>query len=111
LVSIIVHNSFGAGTANIDQSLKSLQRKMQREAIVREMKAKRCYEKPSIKRRRKLEEAYRRRRKADRKVKMDVSYRGFVLLPEDEGGERVCTLEQPPQPSTQPKLERDVGHS
>jgi hypothetical protein len=42
---------------------------------------------------------------------MDVSYRGFVLLPEDEGGERVCTLEQPPQPSTQPKLERDVGHS
>jgi small subunit ribosomal protein S21 len=107
LVSVVVHHSFNIGTANIDQALKSLQRKMQREAVVRETKIKRYHEKPSAKRKRRIEESNRRRRKINRKTRSDVSYRGFVLFnfaeqgavnrnENEEGGEVGA---------------RDVGHS
>lgn len=52
---------------NIDQALRVLKKRMQREGVFRDMKAKRAYEKPSEKRVRKRTEAIRRRRKLERK--------------------------------------------
>ena len=52
---------------NIEQALRVLKKRMQREGIFRELKAKRAYEKPSEKRIRKKAEAVRRRRKLIRK--------------------------------------------
>jgi small subunit ribosomal protein S21 len=52
---------------NVDQALKVLKKKMQREGIFREMKLRRHYEKPSEKKAREQSEATRRARKMDRK--------------------------------------------
>lgn len=52
---------------NVDQALKILKKKMQREGIIREMKQRRAYEKPSEKRTREAAEAVRRARKLARK--------------------------------------------
>jgi small subunit ribosomal protein S21 len=52
---------------NIDQALKALKKKMQREGIFREMKLRGHYEKPSEKRARERAEAIRRYRKLQRK--------------------------------------------
>lgn len=52
---------------NIDQALRALKKKMQREGIFREMKLRRSYEKPSEKRAREKAEAIRRTRKLLRK--------------------------------------------
>ncbi len=52
---------------NVDQALRVLKKKMQREGMFREMKARRSYEKPSEKRVREKQEAIRRSRKAARK--------------------------------------------
>jgi small subunit ribosomal protein S21 len=53
---------------NVDQALRVLKKKMQREGIFREMKARRAYEKPSERRVRQKAEAVRRSRKAARKL-------------------------------------------
>lgn len=52
---------------NVDQALKALKKKMQREGIFREMKLRAHYEKPSEKRARERAEAVRRARKLARK--------------------------------------------
>ena len=52
---------------NIDQALKALKKKMQREGIFREMKLRAYYEKPSERRARERAEAIRRARKLERK--------------------------------------------
>ena len=52
---------------NVDQALKALKKKMQREGVFREMKLRRHYEKPSEKRAREKSEAIRRARKLARK--------------------------------------------
>jgi len=52
---------------NIDQALKALKKKMQREGLFREMKLRGAYEKPSEKRTRERAEAVRRHRKLLRK--------------------------------------------
>ena len=52
---------------NVDQALKVLKKKMQREGIIREMKRRRSYEKPSEARVRERAEAIRRARKLERK--------------------------------------------
>ncbi len=52
---------------NVDQALRVLKKKMQREGIFREMKMRRSYEKPSEKRARNKAEAIRRARKLARK--------------------------------------------
>ncbi len=52
---------------NVEQALRVLKKKMQREGVFREMKARRSYEKPSEKRVREKAEAVRRARKAARK--------------------------------------------
>lgn len=52
---------------NIDQALRVLKKKMQREGVFREMKQRRSYEKPSEKKTREKAEAIRRARKLARK--------------------------------------------
>ena len=52
---------------NVDQALRALKKKMQREGIFREMKLRNYYEKPSEKRARERAEAVRRYRKLQRK--------------------------------------------
>jgi small subunit ribosomal protein S21 len=52
---------------NVDQALKVLKRKMQREGVFREMRLHRQYEKPSERRNRERSEAIRRARKLARK--------------------------------------------
>jgi small subunit ribosomal protein S21 len=52
---------------NVDQALKVLKKRMQREGIFREMKLRSHYEKPSEKRARERAEAVRRYRKLQRK--------------------------------------------
>ena len=52
---------------NVDQALKALKKKMQREGIFREMKLRNHYEKPSEKKARESAEAVRRARKLARK--------------------------------------------
>jgi small subunit ribosomal protein S21 len=53
---------------NVDQALKVLKRKLQREGVFREMKRRRAYEKPSERKAREQGEAIRRSRKAARKL-------------------------------------------
>ena len=55
---------------NVDQALKALKKKMQREGIFREMKMRRSFEKPSERRAREKAEAIRRARKLARKKAM-----------------------------------------
>jgi small subunit ribosomal protein S21 len=52
---------------NVEQALKVLKKKMQREGVFREMKRHKAYEKPSERRTREKAEAIRRMRKAARK--------------------------------------------
>ena len=52
---------------NVDQALRALKKKMQREGVFREMKLRRHFEKPSEKRAREQAEAVRRHRKLLRK--------------------------------------------
>lgn len=54
---------------NVDQALRALKKKMQREGIFREMKLRRAYEKPSERKAREKAEAVRRYRKLMRKRK------------------------------------------
>ena len=52
---------------NVDQALRVLKKKMQREGLVREMKNRRAFEKPSERRAREIAESTRRVRKLQRK--------------------------------------------
>jgi len=61
LVQVLVRDN------NVDQALKALKKKMQREGVFREMKLRRNFEKPSEKRAREKAEAIRRARKLERK--------------------------------------------
>lgn len=63
MVQVIVRDN------NVDQALRALKKKMQREGIFREIKLRRHYEKPSQKKAREKSEAIRRQRKLDRKRK------------------------------------------
>ncbi len=61
LVSVHVRDN------NVEQALRALKKKMQREGVFREMKLRRDYEKPSEKKKREKAEAVRRWRKMERK--------------------------------------------
>jgi small subunit ribosomal protein S21 len=56
------------GDRGLDRAIKHLKRKMANEGILRELKNRRHYMKPSIKRRKKEAEAGRRRRKRARQI-------------------------------------------
>ena len=61
IVPVIVRDN------NVDQALRALKKKMQREGVFREMKLRRAYEKPSERKARERAEAVRRFRKLMRK--------------------------------------------
>ena len=77
---------------NVDQALRALKKKMQREGIFREMKLRNYYEKPSEKRAREKAEAIRRARKlARKKAQRDgliPDTRKKKLLDEKKAGQR-----------------------
>lgn len=52
---------------NVEQALRALKKKLQREGVFREMKIRRHFEKPSEKRVREAQESVRRKRKLVRK--------------------------------------------
>jgi small subunit ribosomal protein S21 len=52
---------------NVEQALRSLKKKMQREGLFREMKLRKYYEKPSLRKAREKEESIRRVRKLKRR--------------------------------------------
>lgn len=52
---------------NVEQALRALKKKMQREGLFREMKLRRDYEKPSERKKREKSESVRRWRKLERK--------------------------------------------
>ncbi len=59
---------------NVDQALRALKKKLQREGVFREMKLKQHFEKPSVKRAREKAEAVRRARKLARKKMQREGY-------------------------------------
>ncbi len=63
----------------VDQALRALKKKLQREGVYREMKLRRHYEKPSEKRARERAAAVRRARKLERKRGGSVTARGNRL--------------------------------
>ncbi len=77
---------------NVDQALKVLKRKMQREGIFREMRARRAYEKPSERRNREAGEAVRRARKVARK---QAVREGLIAAPK----KKPSTRQAPARPS------------
>ena len=52
---------------NIEQALRSLKKKMQREGLYKEMKLRKHYEKPCLRKAREKEESIRRVRKSKRR--------------------------------------------
>ncbi len=48
---------------NVDRAINRLKRKMADEGVLKELKKRRFYEKPSVRKKRKMREAERRRRK------------------------------------------------
>jgi len=52
---------------NVEQALRSLKKRMQREGLFREMKLRKFYEKPSLRKAREKEESIRRSRKLKRR--------------------------------------------
>jgi small subunit ribosomal protein S21 len=67
---------------NVDQALKALKKKMQREGLFREMKLRNYYEKPSERRAREKAEAVRRARKLARKR---AQREGLIAAPKPTG--------------------------
>jgi small subunit ribosomal protein S21 len=63
---------------NVDQALRALKKKMQREGIFRELKRRRFYEKPSERAAREKSEAMRRARKLARK---QAQREGLIAAP------------------------------
>ena len=61
---------------NVEQAMRALKKKLQREGVFREMRERRAYEKPSERRAREHAQAIARQRKADRK-----KLQGEGLLP------------------------------
>src|SRR6266480_2321578 len=63
---------------NVEQALRALKKKMQREGVFREMKRRKAYEKPSERKTREKAEAVRRARKAARKL---AQREGLIPMP------------------------------
>jgi small subunit ribosomal protein S21 len=87
---------------NIDQALRVLKKKMQREGVFREMKLRRFYEKPSERTAREHNEAIRRRRKLARKKAQREG-----LLPDPRAKKKLLAKKQDPRRSGQAHGNRD----
>jgi small subunit ribosomal protein S21 len=77
---------------NIDQALRVLKKKMQREGVFREMKLRRFYEKPSERTARERNEAIRRARKLARKKAQREG-----LLPDPRAKKKLLEKKQDPR--------------
>ena len=97
---------------NVDQALKALKKKMQREGLFREMKLRNYYEKPSEKRAREKAEAIRRARKLARKRAQREGLIAATAAPRDQALDRVLG-ERPGAgaSSRADALERRIGAS
>ena len=89
---------------NVDQALRALKKKLQREGVFREMKMRGHYEKPSVKRAREKAEAVRRARKLARKrLQREGLLPGKVVKPTGPGGkpgaDGAARPPRPPRPS------------
>ncbi|RZN14289.1 30S ribosomal protein S21 [Bradyrhizobium sp. Leo121] len=80
---------------NVDQALRVLKKKMQREGVFREMKRRRSYEKPSEKKTREKSDAIRRARKLARK---QAIREGLIVVPPKR--ERVVSKRMQTLPAT-----------
>ena len=74
---------------NVDQALRVLKKKLQREGVFREMKRRKAYEKPSERKTREKAEAIRRARKAARK---QAQREGLIPMPKREPASRRARL-------------------
>jgi small subunit ribosomal protein S21 len=89
---------------NVDQALRALKKKMQREGVFREMKRRRFYEKPSEKSNREHAEAIRRAHKLARKKAqregLIAAPRGKKVPPGRATGRDLVSVPRgvPPQP-------------
>ena len=82
---------------NVDQALRVLKKKMQREGLFREMKQRRAYEKPSEKRAREEAEAVRRARKQARKK---AQHEGLLPKPKRKAQKKAASTantDKPPE--------------
>lgn len=70
---------------NVEQALRVLKKKMQREGVFREMRQRKAYEKPSERRNREKGEAIRRARKAQRK---QAQREGLIPAPKPRDDKR-----------------------
>jgi small subunit ribosomal protein S21 len=86
---------------NVDQALRVLKKKMQREGVFREMKARSAYEKPSERKVREKAEAVRRARKQARK---QAIREGLIAAPKrserPQQGRPGMSAPRPVQPKT-----------
>ena len=71
---------------NVEQALRVLKKKLQREGVFREMKQRRAYEKPSERKAREHAEAVRRTKKAARKL---AQREGLIAAPKKKPREMV----------------------
>jgi small subunit ribosomal protein S21 len=78
---------------NVEQALRVLKKKMQREGVFREMRQRKAYEKPSERRTREKAEAIRRARKAVRK---QMQREGLLPAPKRK-------VERPGRPGQPPR--------
>ena len=89
---------------NVDQALRVLKKKMQREGIFREMKRRAEYEKPSERRARERSDAIRRARKLARK---QAQREGLLPPPKPRDARKPAGAPRPGAPVTPPV----TGHS
>ncbi|HXZ45527.1 MAG TPA: 30S ribosomal protein S21 [Acidobacteriota bacterium] len=82
---------------NVDQALRILKKKMQREGMFREMKQRRAYEKPSERKTREKSEAIRRARKLARKKAQREG-----LVPPDPSKKKLLEAKKPGQRPSRP---------
>ena len=61
MVAIVVRNN------NVDQAMRVLKKKLQKEGVLREIKSRQYFEKPSAKRARKKAEGVKRYKRAEKK--------------------------------------------
>ena len=61
MVAIVVRNN------NVDQAMRVLKKKLQKEGVLREIKSRQYFEKPSAKRARKKAEGIKRYKRAEKK--------------------------------------------
>ena len=82
---------------NVDQALKALKKKMQREGIFREMKLRNYFEKPSERKAREKAEAVRRARKLARKRAQREGLLPMTPRPVAAGGAAGAGAPRPPR--------------